>query len=312
MTATFSHLRSVGPQAKLKQPPKPTLHNRLNATSSCRCIRQFRSQVKSVYELGGKCPSAVIRFLHARLDQGLGDPDQQEEAEMLLALAWQQATKPEVAKRILRAQASASDTSPEAVQARMDEKAAVLAARRQEQLAQDPYAHVRNALERVAAAKPATAAATQASAPAAAGPRKRAPRGTCCPRELERPLTLLLQQIRHHEEDEADWGPMEEFPWELANETLKELQTSRHGTPGRGNAAEAAPCATVALEAEPSTGPLPVQLPPDDATAAGEAALAALSPRARAIAELGAALLQGGQRITISTGAAAELLEALV
>ena len=67
------------------------------------------------------------------------------------------------------------------------------------------------------------------------------------------------------------------------------------------------------LEPEPAE-PLPVSIHSHQAIAAAAtaAALAELSPRARAIAELGAALLQGGQSITISTGAAAELLEALV
>jgi len=337
MTATLS----MSPQVKPKAPPKPTLYNRLKADSSCRCIRQFRRQVLDVYALGNRCPSAVIRFLHARLDQGLGDPDQQEEAEMLLFLAWQQATKPGEARRIIESQASASDTSPEAVQARMSEKAAVLAARRQEQLAQDPYAHVRSALERAAAAKPAMAAATQASEPAAAAPRKRAPRGTCCPRALELPLTLILQQIRHHDEDEAAWGPMEEFPWELAIAELEELQASGPAAIGRTPAAASEVLATAAaepipaesaavdlheqvlvaaaqgdLEPEPAE-PLPVQLPPDDPVPAGAASAwdaLELSPRARAIAELAVALkaAPAGGECCLPASAAAEILGLLI
>jgi len=231
------------------------------------------------------------------------------------------------------------------------------------------------------------AAGDQPEAVVAPAPRKRAPRGTCCPRELELPLTLLLQQIHHHE-DEADWPEDPEFPWELAIETLEATaagdQPEERGAPPAG----AAPSATVAHEpamaesataelqppaepegqslqigdrrqpgpeaanpavagdladppgiaaspapegqsrqpelaaaAESATAaavaqPLPVSIHALEAAWAAEpaaaAAVAELSPRARAIAELGAALLQGGQSITLSPKAAAELLEALV
>jgi len=70
------------------------------------------------------------------------------------------------------------------------------------------------------------------------------------------------------------------------------------------------------LEPELAHQPLPVSIHALEAAWAAEpaaaVAVAELSPRARAIAELGAALLQGGQSITLSTAAAATLMEALV
>jgi hypothetical protein len=77
-------------------------------------------------------------------------------------------------------------------------------------------------------------------------------------------------------------------------------------------AAAAAP-ATAAAVAQP----LPVSIHALEAAWAAEpagaaAALAELSPRARAIAELGAALLHGGQTVTLPAALAAELLEALL
>jgi hypothetical protein len=228
---------------------------------------------------------------------------------------------------------------------------------------------------------PSLLPATPAGAVVAPAPRKRAPRGTCCPRELELPLTLLLQRIHHHE-DELDWPEDPEFPWELAIETLEELQASGaplgpscaehqapaepetlghqigdHREPGPEAADPAAagdlvdppeiyassnpealahqpelqPMAEPAmadlheqvlvaaaqadLEPEPAE-PLPVSIHALEAAKelipAGAVAPAELSPRARAIAELGAALLQGGPTVTLPAATAAELLEALV
>jgi hypothetical protein len=69
------------------------------------------------------------------------------------------------------------------------------------------------------------------------------------------------------------------------------------------------------LEPELAPQPLPVSIHALEAAwaaePAGAAAPAELSPRARAIAELGAALLRGDQTITLPAALAAELLEAL-
>jgi len=68
------------------------------------------------------------------------------------------------------------------------------------------------------------------------------------------------------------------------------------------------------LEPELEPQPLPVSihaLALEAAWAAEPPAVAELSPRARAIAELGAALLRGDQNITLPAATAAELLEAL-
>ena len=92
-------------------------------------------------------------------------------------------------------------------------------------LAQAPAAEPAPAPRAAWPISPSLLPATPAGAVVAPAPRKRAPRGTCCPRELELPLTLLLQQIHHHE-DELDWPEDPEFPWELAIETLEELQAS--------------------------------------------------------------------------------------
>ena len=262
-------------------------------------------------------------------------------------------------------------------------------------MAQSPAAEPALAPRAAWPSSPSLLPPATAGAVVVAAPRKRAPRGTCCPRELELPLTLLLQQIHHHE-DESDWPEDPEFPWELAIETLEELQASGAGDQPEERCdppAEAAPSTTLTLEqaaAEPegqslqigdrrepgpeatnpaATGvladppgiaaspapearglqpelaaaaesaaadlheqvlaaaahgdlepeqrePMPVFIHALEAAWAAEPAAAAapaeLSPRARAIAELGAALLQGGQTITISKAAAAELLEALV
>ena len=66
-----------------------------------------------------------------------------------------------------------------------------------------------------------------------------------------------------------------------------------------------------AAQADLEPEPLPVSIHALEAAWAAPA-VAELSPRARAIAELGAALLQGGQSITLPAATAAELLEALV
>ena len=70
------------------------------------------------------------------------------------------------------------------------------------------------------------------------------------------------------------------------------------------------------LEPELGPEPMPVSIHALEAAWAAEPAAAAaaaeLSPRARAIAELGAALLQGGQTVTLPAALAAELLEALL
>jgi len=70
------------------------------------------------------------------------------------------------------------------------------------------------------------------------------------------------------------------------------------------------------LEPELAPQPMPVSVHALEAAWAAEPAAAAaaaeLSPRARAIAELGAALLQGGQTVTLPAALAAELLEALL
>lgn len=128
-------------------------------------------------------------------------------------------------------------------------------------------------------------------------------------------MTLLLQQIRHHE-DESDWPEDPEFPWELAIEMLEELQASGAAI-GRipAVATQAEPQASGpasagrenATQAEPSTGPLPVQLPPEPEQWQSVWDTLELSPRARALGELTAALRQteAGQLVCISPATAA-------
>ena len=208
-----------------KQPsPTYVLTTRLKGKATCPCIRDLRERCSMAIALGDV--SGLIRLLHYRRERRLDKGDAWYELQEILSLAWKAAHSPVGTTRIINAWERKGATA-DGAEARMEAVRQAAAEREAARRRHDPHAHVRAILERAALAPTAAAAA----APRTHSRRARGEMGA----RLDRNIDRVLEQICGPKlEDESTWPPFQEFPWELAHQTLAEVQAESSIPDGLG------------------------------------------------------------------------------
>jgi hypothetical protein len=325
------------------------LQRRLAADPACRRLRSFRDTAAAIlnlepYPLG---VPGLLRWLVARENKGLNRGCEQAEGVALTALAWKAAL---MHKTVLTKAAAVAVAEQDATrERRVEQKQQLLVQREAQRRAGDrqPVTLVPIITTTSAAPAPRGSHSRQARGPMGRRLEKKLDRLLAEVRELmaagapeataaaaamaELPAAAEPEALAPQIGDPGQPGPeattpavagdLADPPATLASPAPETLAPQ----PGLQPLAESATAdlhqqvlvAAAQGLLEPALAePLPVSIHALEAAWAAEpaaaAALAELSPRARAIAELGAALLQGGQSITLSTAAAATLMEALV
>ena len=199
--------------------PTYALATRLRMKVKCPCIRDLRERCSMAITLGEV--AGLIRLLHYRRERRLDKGDAWYELQEILALAWKAAHTPVGTTKIINAWERAGSTA-DGAEARMEAVRQAAAAREAERRRHDPHAQLRASLERAA------------MAPTAAAPRthSRRARGECGAK-LAQQIDAELTHIKARE-DESTWPPFQEFPWELAHQTLAEVQAESSIPDGLG------------------------------------------------------------------------------
>ena len=205
----------------------PALGNQLRARHDDRCLRSFTGTAKGVHELGGV--PGLLRWLVARDSQGLGCADERALMTELMASAWQSALNNQ--KQIVRDWEKGAVAEVATAEERAKRQRQLLAARDQERRnARRPSPVIpigpvpMAATGQPMAGSPGLEPQALVDAAESQGPRQRRA-GTRCGQRLGMAIDAELAWARAWDLEPP--APMPEFPWQLAQETLAELQA--HG-----------------------------------------------------------------------------------
>ena len=190
------------------------LGNQLRARHLDRCLQSFTGTAKGVHELGGV--PGLLRWLVARDSQGLGCADERALMVELMQAAWQSALNNQ--KQIVRDWEKGAVAEVAEAEKRAARQRQMLAARDQERR------NARRPSPVIPIGPVPMAAAAQADPAERQGPRRRRG-GTRCGQRLGMAIDAELAVVRAWDLEPP--APMPEFPWQLAQETLAELQA--HG-----------------------------------------------------------------------------------
>jgi len=298
------------------------LGNRLAQAPKCRATRQARAHSSAALQLGGL--QGLAQWLQGRLQLPRLSPVERVE---LLALAKTLGRMATPLRKELREQAQlqaqAQQQQPPAP-SWAERRAALI--QREQQRRTGPAPSYALALARPTTTATPRSAMASTSSDSTHSRQARGEMGVRLERKLDRLLAEVLAAepeagVADQSEPMAQPPAAESAP---ASSPAAPITTNlAHQTELPALAEEAAAdlhqqvlvaAAHGLLESELEPQPLPVSihaLALEAAWAAEPPAVAELSPRARAIAELGAALLRGDQNITLPAASAAELLEAL-
>ena len=199
------------------------LGNQLRARHDDRCLRSFTGTAKGVHELGGV--PGLLRWLVARDSQGLGCADERALMVQMMESAWVSALNNQ--KQIVRDWEKGAVAEVAEAEKRAARQRELLAARDQERRnARRPSPVIPIGPVPMAGAAEAPGLEPQALVDAAESQAPRRRRGgTRCGQRLGMAIDAELAVVRAWDLEPP--APMPEFPWQLAQETLAELQA--HG-----------------------------------------------------------------------------------